>query len=331
VVQRPSPPKPDFFIVGAPKCGTTSVYEYLKGHPEVFMSDAKEPRYFAPDDALGASGHALRHGRDLERYLDLFAGARDEKRMGEASVVYIYSRRAPGLIHEFQPDARIVVMLRNPVDMIYSLHGQRLSEDREDEPDFAAALAAEEDRRAGRGVPAHATAAGSTYRDRGRFAQLLPPWFETFGRDRVRVIIFEDFIRDPAAEFRRLLEFLEVDPTYQPPAFSVHNPSHTARSRFLRALTRTRAAQWIVWQLMPRVLGDRATRALVRRFRHSRINRMPSKRERLDPDLRRQLEAEYAPDVAALSELLGRDMSAVWFSPADQKAPEPATGSLGAP
>lgn len=306
--------RPDLFIVGAPKCGTTSLYEYVKGHPEVFMSAVKEPRYFAPDDALGASGHALRHGRDLERYLDLFADARDEKRLGEASVGYIYSRLAPGLIHEFQPDARIVVMLRNPVDMIYSLHGQRLSEDREDESDFAAALAAEEDRRAGRRVPAHATAAGSTYRDRGRFGELLPPWFETFGRDRVRVTIFEDFIRDPATEFRRLLEFLDVDPTYQPPEFAVHNPSHTARSRSLRALTKTRPAQWIVWQLLPRLLGDRATRGLVRRFRHSRINRTPARREPIDPQLRARLEAEYTPDVAALSALLGRDMSALWFS-----------------
>lgn len=308
--------RPDLFIVGAPKSGTTSLYEYLKGHPEVFMSVVKEPRYFAPDDALGASGHALRHGRDQERYLDLFADARDEKRLGEASVGYIYSRLAPGLIHEFQPDARIVVMLRNPVDMIYSLHGQRLSEDREDEVDFAAALAAEDDRRAGRRVPAHATPAGSTYRDRGRFGQLLPPWFDTFGRDRVHVIVFEDFIRDPAAEFRRLLEFLDVDPAYRPVEFAVHNPSHTARSRFLRALTKTRFAQWTVWQLLPRVLGDRATRALVRRFRHSRINRMPSRREPLDAELRRQLEAEYAPDVAALSALLGRDLTGLWFSPA---------------
>jgi Sulfotransferase family len=319
--------RPDLFIVGAPKCGTTSLYQYLKGHPEVFMSVAKEPRYFSPDDALGASGHALRHGRDLERYLDLFADAREEKRLGEASVGYIYSRLAPGLIHEFQPDARIVVMLRNPVDMIYSLHGQRLSEDREDEPDFAAALAAEDDRRAGRGVPAHATPAGSTYRDRGRFAQLLPPWFETFGRDRVWVIIFEDFIRDPAGEFRRLLEFLDVDPAYQPPEFGVHNPSHAARSRTLRTLTKTRPAQWIVWQVMPRVIGDRATRALVRRFRHSRINRMPLRREPLDAGLRAQLEAEYAPDVAALSELLGRDMSALWFSGPTRKASAMEAGS----
>jgi hypothetical protein len=306
--------RPNFFIIGAPKCGTTSLYEYLKGHPEIFMSPAKEPRYFSPDDALGARGHALRHGRDLDRYLDLFAGAKDEERLGEASVGYIYSRQAPRLIRDFEPDARIIVMLRNPVDMIYSLHGQRLSESREDLEDFGQALASEEDRRRGRRVPANATPAASLYRDRGRFSQLLPVWFEAFGRDRVLVIIFEDFVRDPAAGFRRVLEFLGVDPKYQPPDFAVHNPSHRPRSSLLRSLTKARLPQWIVWQLLPRLLGDRATRALVRRFRHSRLIRKPFKRPPLDPGLRRQLEAEFAPDVTALGELLGRDLHELWFS-----------------
>jgi hypothetical protein len=306
--------RPNFFIIGAPKSGTTSLWEYLKGHPEVFVSPAKEPGYFAPDDALGASRHALRYGRDEDRYLDLFAEAGDESRLGEASVGYIYSRQAPQLIRQFAPDARVIAMLRNPVDLIYSLHGQRLSESREDLEDFGQALAAEDDRREGRRVPANATAAGSLYRDRGRFAQLLPAWFETFGRDRVMVIIFEEFVREPASGFRRVLEFLGVDPSYQPPDFAVHNPSHRPRSSLLRSVTKARLPQWIAWQLMPRLLGDRAARALIRRLLHSRLIRKRYERPPLDPELRRQLEAEFAPDVTALDELLGRDLHELWFS-----------------
>lgn len=319
--------RPDLFIIGAAKCGTTSVYEYLKGHPEVFMSPAKEPRYFSPDLASDA-GHDLLYGRDEARYLALFDEARDEKRLGEASVRYIYSRDAPRLIHEFDPNAYLVAMIRNPVDMVYSMHNQRLSEGAEPIEDFEAALAAEPDRMAGRGIPAGSNPMLSVYRPRARFSEQLPVWFETFGRERVHVIVFEDMVRDPAAEFRRLLEFLQVDPSYQPESFAAHNPSHRPRSLALRALTNSRLPQWIVWTLLPRLIGDRATRGMVRKFRHSRLNRRPAPRQALSPELRARLEQDFAPDVARLSELLGRDLAALWWkrdrtAPPATDAPEP--------
>src|SRR5690349_24105388 len=90
ILCRPLERRPDLFIVGAPKTGTTSMYEYLRGHPEVFMSPVKEPLYFAPDLAVESAGHDLRYGRDQERYLALFDEAITQKRLGEASVRYIY-------------------------------------------------------------------------------------------------------------------------------------------------------------------------------------------------------------------------------------------------
>lgn len=304
--------RPDLFIIGAAKCGTTSLYEYLRGHPDVFMSPAKEPRYFAPDLDAG-SGHDMRYGRDLDRYLALFEEARDEKRLGEASVRYIYSGQAPGLIREFQPDARIVAMLRDPVDMMYSMHNQRVSEGAEELTTFEQALAAEDDRRAGRGVPAGVHPLLTVYRDRGRFGEQLSRWFETFEREQVHVIIFEDMVRDPAGVFRNLLEFLEVDPDYQPESFAAYNRSHAPRSHLLRAFTKSRVPQWFVWQLLPRVVGDRATRGMVRAFRHSSFNRRAAPRSPLAPELRLRLQAELTPDVARASELLGRDLAALWW------------------
>lgn len=304
--------RPDLFIIGAAKTGTTSLYEYLRGHPEVFMSPAKEPRYFAPDLDSG-SGHDLRYPNDEERYLALFEGARDEKRLGEASVRYIYSAEAPRLIHEFQPNAFIVAMLRNPVEMIYSMHNQRVSEGAEEIADFEQALAAEAARREGQGLPSGVNPLLTLYRDRGRFGEQLPRWFDTFGRERLHVIIFEDMVDDSAGTFRRLLEFLDVDPNYQPASFAAYNRSHAPRSRILRTLTKSRLPQWVVWQLLPRVVGDRATRAMVRGFRHSPINRRAAPRAPLRPELRRRLEEELTPDVARVSELLGRDLAALWF------------------
>lgn len=304
---------PNLFIIGAPKSGTTSLYEYLKGHPQVFMSVVKEPCYFAADLAFDHSGNFLVYEKDAGLYDDLFAEAGDAALLGEGSTRYLYSHDAPALIHKASPDARIIAMLRNPVDMIHSLHAHKLAAGTEDITDFEDALAAEPDREQGRRLPAHSNPKLSTYRDRAKFGEQLPRWFDEFGRARVRVIIFEDMVRDSAGEFRSLLEFLGVDPSYEPESFAAHNTAHGARSTFIRRVLNGRFPQWLVWGLLPRIIGDTRTRGLVRRFRHSWFHRKPITKGKLSPELRRRLEDDFAPDVARLSALLGRDMSQLWF------------------
>src|SRR3979411_724122 len=104
---------PDVFIVGAPRCGTTALYTYLKDHPEIFMSPIKEPEFFT--DFLGEG----RRVRTEAEYLNCFGGVRDEKRIGEASVSYLASRTSARAIKGFSPLAMIIIMLRNPVDVMY--------------------------------------------------------------------------------------------------------------------------------------------------------------------------------------------------------------------
>src|SRR6187551_2293912 len=144
--------RPDLFIIGAPKSGTTSLYEYLEGHPEVFMSPVKEPGYFS-GDVNREHRRRFSYPADEAKYLALFADARDEKRLGEASTRYILSPAAAAQVKDFQPDARIVAILRNPVEMIHSLHGELVSTGDEDITDFAEALAADHDRAEGRRLP----------------------------------------------------------------------------------------------------------------------------------------------------------------------------------
>jgi hypothetical protein len=324
---------PDLFIIGAPKSGTTSLYEYLKGHPEVFMSVVKEPCYFSRDLALDDSGNFLVYGRDQKLYYDLFNDADGAKRAGEGSTRYLYSHDAPALIREAQPKAYVIAMLRNPVDMIQSLHAHKLAAGTEDEPDFERALAQEADRAAGRNIPRHSNPKLATYRDRAMFAEQLPRWFETIGRDRVHVGILEDMIRDPAAEFRKVLEFLQVDPNWQPASFTAHNTAHGARSMLIRRALNGRVPQWIVWRALPKVIGDTRTRGLVRGFRHSWFHRRAITKGALRPELRRQLEDEFLPDVTRLSNMLGRDLGELWFkrpvlnSAAAKPAGEPVAAS----
>src|SRR6187455_3134082 len=110
---------PDFYIVGAPKAGTTSLYEYLAGHPDVFLPQRKELRYFGSDLA-----HRRRHELSEEEFLDHYAGAPSGRQWGNAYVWYLYSRSAAAEIHAVRPDARIVVMLRDPVRALYALHSE---------------------------------------------------------------------------------------------------------------------------------------------------------------------------------------------------------------
>jgi hypothetical protein len=133
------------------------------------------------------------------------------------------------------------------------------------------------------------------------------------------VIIFEDFVRDPAGEFRRLLEFLAVDPDYQPETFAVHNRSHQPQSRLVRSLLRSAPVQWFLWRLLPALRVDDLVRYALAPFR--RFNRRPAKRQPLSPELRARLEADFREDVEALGRLLGRDLAALWFH--HQTLPEP--------
>jgi hypothetical protein len=318
---------PDTFIIGAPKSGTTSLYAWLSGHPEVFMTPVKEPCYYSRDLADDKSGNFLKYGVDRQRYLALFDDAGSAKRAGEASTRYLFSKDAAELIAADEPQARVIALLRNPVDFIASLHAHKLAGGTEDLASLEDALAAEADRHAGRRIPRDSNPHLATYRDRARFGEQLPRWIETFGRDRVHVIVFEEMIADPAGHFRAVLEFLGVDASYAPAAFATHNPAHGSRGGVLRAVLRSAPVQFVAWRVLPAVVGDARTRSLARRMSHSKLRRTAAPRAQVSPQLRARLEAELAPDVARLSELLGRDMSSFWFgskSPAGAKPAVPA-------
>ena len=304
--------RPNLFIIGAPKSGTTSLYEYLRGHPDVFMSPMKEPFYFSPDVTSGPRRRQLRHGRDERAYLELFADARDERWLGEASTGYMVSAIAAGLVKEFAPDSRLVAMIRNPVEVVHALHDERVSHDVEPITNFAEALDADDDRRAGRRLPEGSSPLGATYVDAGMFGEQLERWFAEFERDRVHVIVFDDFAADTAASFEAVLRFLEIDPSYRPPSFEVHNPSHRMRGGLVGTLRRSFVGR-AVRRLGGRVMGERRATRLARDVRHSRVTRSANVREQLAPDLKQRLEQEFAPDVARLSELLDRDLGALWF------------------
>lgn len=291
--------RPDLFIVGAPKCGTTALYAYLGRHPDIFMSPLKEPHFFGTDLCF-----ADRAPLGEPEYLACFAGARDHRLAGEGSVWYLYSTRAATEIRRFSPAARIIVMLRNPVDVMQALHAERRLQGSEDVADFAAALGAEPARRAGRGLPRRGLRDAGLYRSVVRFPDQLARYLEVFGRDRVHVVVHDDLRADAAAVGRATLEFLGVRSDVPGPV-GAENAHRRPRSARLAQVIHEppRSLQWL-----GRAVLDRPARAgLLARLR--RLNSRAAPRTPMAPELRRRLQADVLPDVTRLGTMLGRDLT----------------------
>jgi sulfotransferase family protein len=313
---------PDFFIVGAPKCGTTALNDYLARHPDVFVPERKEIHFFGSD--LVFTSPRI----DRAAYLRLFDRWDGEKRAGEASVWYLGSERAAREILEFNPDARAVIMLRHPVDVMYSLHSQGVYGGTEDLEDFAQALAAEPERRRGGRLPRRfRNTMGFRYREAARFVEPLRRYFEAFGRERTHVILFDDFRRDVAGVYRGVCAFLGVDPDFRP-RFEVLNPNKDVWSEGLRDVLRfaspvTRAG---LRAMLPSSL---VRESLKRRLLSLNTRHVP--RPPMDAELRGRLEEEFRPQIEELSELLGRDLVELWCRPRADSAPATRPGSATAP
>ena len=303
--------KPDFFIVGAPKCGTTAMYAFLRQHPDIFMPEVKEPHFFGSD-------LINRYGiQDETKYLALFAPATTEKRLGEGSVWYLYSQAAAREIKAYCPEARIIIMLRNPVDALYSLHSQRLRSGDETIMDFREALLAEADRKRGRRIPKWTQVVqGMFYSETIRYAEQVERYFDVFGRERVRVILYDDFKQDPAEVYADTLRFLEVDPTFTP-RFEVVNESRRLRSYVLRRMMKSPGLRACAKVMLP--AGVRHTAS----HRIRRLNTAPSRAKPLDPELRAELKAQFAPEIEKLSLLLGRDLSHWGSAARPSRVPQP--------
>jgi hypothetical protein len=290
--------KPDFFLVGAPKCGTTAMYEFLSQHPEIYLPAKKEIHFF------GTDLYSPHYSRDLGAYLELFAGATNEKRVGEASVWYLYSRLASSEIKTFNSAANIIIMLRNPIDMAYSLHGHRLYINSEDIEDFGEALEAESDRKQGLRLPANPyPVAGLFYREVGRYSEQVKRYLDDFGK-QVKIILYDDFKADPDGTCQDLFSFLGVQSPF-PVEISVVNASKRIRNRTLAALIDPPPA--IVRKVGRVFTSSERRQQLFKTVRELNTEHAP--RRPLSPGLSKQLKAEFAPDVERLSELIGRDLS----------------------
>jgi hypothetical protein len=297
-----SSPKPNFFIVGAPKSGTTALYSYLSKHPEIFMCRPKEPQFFASD----IRGDR-RNVNTLSEYLALFHDAQGTV-VGEASTCYLGSQCAAGCIKQFCPEARIIVMLRNPIDVMYAEHSERLFDGTEHIVDFAAAVDSRELRYCRfdpfKGQPAVAL----TYRELTRFSVQVRRFIEVFGRCKVHIIFYDDFAANPALAYANVLSFLDVSPDHECSCDAVH-ANRRVRSTIIQDALRNPPESL---RRIARRLFSPSSRSKAGKYLN-RLNLEYVPRPMLNPQLRKRLELEHASEVRQLSRLLDRDLSA-WIA-----------------
>ena len=292
---------PNFFIVGAPKCGTSSLNNTLRWHPNIYVPLEFEPQYFCTDFQSIAD-------YTPESYLRLFSGVTDQHQaVGEKSVIYLYSEVAVDNILEFNPDAKLILMLRNPVDLVYSWHSQLYYSFLEDIDDFNTAWNMQESRQRGNHIPERCPVPFALqYREIGRLGKYATRLFTKAPREQVKIIFMEDVHADVERIYAETLEFLGVDyaPRRDPRKLNV-NKRH--RSRWLGSHL-THDSKSRTSRVIKRIEKLPLIRKTNFRYRLHEWNKVEYKRPPLAHDMRQQLIEEFREDVMELGELTGRNL-----------------------
>jgi hypothetical protein len=298
---------PNFFLAGAPKAGTTALRHYLDQHPEIYMSPVKEPNFFAEELRLEnfsdhfrklSEARAPAHGPISEwtDYVKLFEGARDEKAIGEASVSYFWSRNAARAISTKIAGAKILAVLRNPVERALSQFSHMLSF-AETSLSFSKYL--------DRAMQSRDTRISEYYPflNYGLYGEQLKCYREFFDADRIQIHLYEDFRNEPNRVLHEIFRFLEVDPEFKPDLAVRHMESAVPRSYFLKnTLDRLGIREALREKLPPEV----------RRYVRKATLR-PREVLTMTHDDHARLVDFYREDIGVLSESLGRDLSS-WLA-----------------
>jgi hypothetical protein len=320
---------PNFFVIGAPRSGTTSLYEYLDAHPDVFMSTVKEPDFFIQPaltlaHPLGGTERAdldtdaarfEELAKQLQSYRSLFAGASGEARVGEASAVYLGNPVAPWHLRGYVPEAKLIAVLRNPTERAFShlVHGKRIyaehgqtsavgAEGMSVDDAFAAAVDT-----ALRDGPFEETKSDPEVWVQSGFYHLhLTRFLSYFPAGQMKIFLFEDLSQRPREVMREIYGVLGIDETFELPTTEAFNASVVPRSQRLFSLFTTKNSL----MRKAKALAPTKVRAMALRTRNRflGVGKPPP-----DPGLASKLDAIYRDDIIALQDHLGRDLSA-WLS-----------------
>jgi hypothetical protein len=298
--------RPNFFIVGAPKCGTTALSLYLREHPQVFVTDPKEPQYFVRHiyARYGPQGPP-EHLASMEAYLSLYDGAgANHIAVGEATSTYLQSKRAIESLAKFNPDAKVVCMVRHPVELARSWHGQEFWEGEEVETDFARAWRLQDLRSKGQALdhdPLRPVLL--QYCRVASIGSQLETVLAHFPAEQVKIILLEEMAADPAAVYCDTLDFLGA-PDDGRTSFPVVKASRIYRSmRLAKALLVTPKPLLSPYVALKRALGLQSKRIGFRTMIRERLGRKP---DEIPAAFRSELIERFEPEIRKVERILDR-------------------------
>jgi Sulfotransferase domain len=290
---------PNFLIIGAAKSGTTSLYHYLKQHPQIYMSSIKETEFFAFEgeqlNFCGPGDMQRSSITNLEDYQKQFQRVLNETAIGEASPVYLYSPKAPERILHYIPDVKLIAILRNPVERAYSQFLMFIRDGREPVLDFAKALQQEKTRKLNNWEW------GWCYLDIGFYYLQLKRYFDLFEHNQIKVYLYEDLEASPARLLKDIFQFLNVDENFLPDKSIRYNATGIPKNKFWHQLLfkpsfiKAPFKLLLPLELRKRIRLDLSNRNLVK--------------PHLSSSLRKQLLQVYRDDILKLQDLIQRDLS----------------------
>jgi len=285
---------PNFFIVGAPKAGTTSLYFYLKQVPEVYLPPFKEPNYFSI--RVIPADHYLLPIRNKSNYLRLFEGVKDEIAIGEASPSYLEDPEAPKLIHQVVPHAKIIILLRDPVERAFSHYLMMVSQGYE-KLSFREAIEQILSKKS-RGEFRH-------YLTPGQYSEQIKRYINIFGNEKVKILIFEEFIRDTQKSIEEVLNFLGINEKPSSLVENTYNPFSVSRGWYADLIMTNTMIRKIGFSLIPNPdLRQKIKGKLLKK----------AKKPEMFSDDRGFLEKYYMDDVKKLQNSLNRKLPWDWLN-----------------
>jgi len=299
---------PNFLIIGAAKAGTTSLYNYLEQHPDVFMSPDKEPRFFAFEgDTSGQYTYT-----ELSKYETLFKDVKSEKAIGEASTYYLFSDTAPASIKKHIPDVKLIAILRNPIDRAYSQYVYWKREGKEKENTFEDVVKKEKD--------LIASGSKGEYLSRGMYSNQLENYFKLFEKDQIKTFKFETLCKKPKDMAREVFEFLNIDDSFEVDFSKTFNVSTAPQSGVKQFIYSFVVGQNRINTLLNKMLPDFVYWKIVVPFARKFAGMLRSKKkdtiEPLDSVTRKDLIEFYKEDILRTQEMLGYDLSS-WLELSD--------------
>ncbi|MGH6904576.1 MAG: sulfotransferase family protein [Geminicoccaceae bacterium] len=290
---------PNFLIIGSQSAGTTSVYNYLKQHPQVYVSPTKETNFFVYEGHnLDISPHLPPGVTTLAAYQALFSDVLEHKAIGEASPLYLVDPHAAERIRHYIPKARLIAILRDPAERAHTAYWMRVRDGRE-RRSFEQAIDQEMSGRFDESLDF----ALRYYVRWGLYATHLKTYLALFDQAQLAVYLFDDLRADPAKFMGKLFRFLEVDDAFIPDTSVRYNASGLSRSKPLQPLFRKSSITRALRRALPDSLGRRA--ASFQEHWRSRELSKPS----MPPKLRRKLVARYQSEILELQGMIKRDLS----------------------